>query len=278
MPVNESTEPSLRRGLRWMIPALGLLGVSTLLPASWTTALSQSQSTVPGAPQNVQGAAKVTFTYAPGVQIELDLPNSLIEGVPPGQQIRVIFNPAPVPPNQAAAGSLGGGNVIPLAPPIDLSLMVRNLSSGVDSPLPQTLSTIPVTLRMGVLQNPPNADTQFAWLREVTSNGTFAGYFRDAATFDASTNSLVIQVPAGDLSATLFLPTFIVPASVANFDASAHIFSSPFPDAVDFGVAGPQFTHFKVVAPQVLDRIYVFNQASQGYGWIDADKVGPVPP
>jgi hypothetical protein len=278
MPLSESTEPSLRRGFRWVIPALGILGVVALLPASWTTALSQSQSTVPGVPQNVQGAPTVKFTYAPGCVIEVDLPNNLIEGVPQGQQIRVLFNPAPVPPNQAAAGSLGGGNVIPLAPPIDLSLMVRNLSTGVDSPLPSTLAGISVTLRMCVLQNPPNADTQMAWLREVTFSGTFAGYFRDAATFDAATNSLITQVAAGSLSGTLLLPTFIVPAFVANFDASAHIFSSPFPDATDFGVAGPQFTRFKVVAPQVIDRIYVFNEASQGYGWIEADKVGPASP
>ena len=151
------------------------------------------------------------------------------------------------------------------------------LASSVETPLPPELTKPIVTLHMCVLQNPPNADTQFAWLREVKVNGVFAGYFRDEAMFDASTNSLVTQVPAGSLSGTLFLPSFIVPAFVANFDASAHIFSSPFVDAIDFGVAGPQFTHFKVLGPQVIDRIYVFNQASQGYGWIEADKVGPVP-
>jgi hypothetical protein len=127
-----------------------------------------------------------------------------------------------------------------------------------------------------VLQNPADANAEFAWLREVTVNGAFAGYFRDPAEFEPATNSLRVQVPASSLNGTLFLPSLIVPAVVANFDASTHIFSSPFADAVDFGIAGPQFTHFKVVGPQVIDRIYVFNEASQDYGWIDAIGVGPV--
>ena len=276
MPASERSEPSLRRSLRLILPGLGVLGALALLPGAWTTALSQNQGTVPGVPQDVQGAPTVTFTYAPGCLIVVDLPNDLLEGVPQGQQIRVIFNPAPVPPNQAAAGSLGGGNVIPLAPPIDLSLMVRDLGTGVETPLPPELTQPLVTLHMCVLQTPPNADTQFAWLREVKVNGVFAGYFRDAATFEPATNSLVSQVPAGALSGTLFLPSFIIPAFVANFDPQTHIFSSPFADAVDFGVAGPQFTRFKVVGPQVIDRIFVFDEASQGYGWIAASGVGPV--
>src|SRR6516165_3866925 len=114
MPVSKASEPSLRRSLRWIVPAFGILGVATLLPASWTTALSQTQSTGPGAPQDARATPKVTFTYAPGVFIEVDLPAALFEGIPQGQELRAIFNPAPVPPNQAAEGSLGGGNVVPV--------------------------------------------------------------------------------------------------------------------------------------------------------------------
>ena len=146
MPASERSEPSFRRSLRLILPGLGVLGALALLPGAWTTALSQNQGTVPGVPQDVQGAPTVTFTYAPGCLIVVDLPNDLLEGVPQGQQIRVIFNPAPVPPNQAAAGSLGGGNVIPLAPPIDLSLMVRDLGTGVETPLPPELTQPLVTL------------------------------------------------------------------------------------------------------------------------------------
>jgi hypothetical protein len=276
MAVSERSEPPVRRGFWWIVTASGILGAVALLPGSWSTALSQSQATVPGAPQDVAAAPTVTFTYSPGVFIEVDLPAALFEGVPQGQELRVIFNPAPVPPNQAAEGSLGGGNVVPLAPPIDLSLVVRDIASGVETPLPPEVTNINVTLRMSVLQNPTSPDQQFTWLREVKENGMFAGYFRDTATFDAATNSLVTVVPAGSLSGTLFLPSFIVPAFVANFDANTHIFSSPFADAVDFGLAGPAFTRFKVVSPQVLERIFVFNEASQNYGWIDAAGVGPV--
>lgn len=266
----------MRRSLRWIIPALGILGVAALLPASWTTALSQSQTTVPGPPQNVPASSRVTFTFTPGCRFEMDLPAELLEGIPQGQQLRAIFNPAPVPPNQAAEGSLGGGNVVPLAPPVDLSLAVRDLATGVETPLPPPVTIVNVTLHMCVLQHPTNADQQFAWLREVKEDGMFAGYFRDTATFDPATDSLSITVPAGSLSGTLFLSSFIVPAFVANFDENAHIFSSPFADAVDFGLAGPQFTRFKVVSPQVLERILVFNEASQNYGWIEANGVGPV--
>jgi hypothetical protein len=224
----------------------------------------------------VQATPKVIFTYTQGCLLEIDLPNELIEGIPQGQQLRAVFSPAPVPPNQAAEGSLGGGNVVPLAPPIDVSLAVRDLSSGVETPLPPEVTNINVALRFCVLQHPPNPADQFSWLREVNEDGMFAGYFRDTANFDAATNSLTTVVPAGSLSGTLFLPSFIVPAFVANFDANTHIFSSPFADAVDFGVAGPAFTRFSVVSPQVLERIFVFNESSQNYGWIDAAGVGPV--
>ncbi len=276
MPVGESSEPSLRRSLRWIIPGLGILGALTLLPGSWSTALSQSQSTVPPVPQNLPAAAAVTFTFAPGCLFVLDISNELIEGAPNGKQLRVIFDPAPVPPNQAAAGSLGGGNVVPLGPPVDLSLKVRDLDTGVETELPPTLSNLMVTLHLCIPQHPTNSDTQFAWLREVRVNGKFVGYFRDAATFDAGANALVTRVPAGAIGGTLILPGFIVPAFVANFDPETHIFSSPFTDAIDFGVAGPQFTRFKVVGPQVISRIFVFDEATQGYGWIDASGVGPV--
>jgi hypothetical protein len=276
MPVSERSEPSLRRTVRWIIPGLGILGALTLLPGSWMTALSQSQSTVPPLPQNLPAAAAVTFTFQPGCLFVVNISKNLMEGPPNGKELRVIFDPAPVPPNQAAAGSLGGGNIRPLGPPIDLGLRVRDLSTGVEEELPPELSGMMVTLHLCIPQHPTNQDTQFAWLREVRANGMFAGYFRDSADFDPAANSLVIQVPAGSLTGTLFLPSFIVPAFVANFDAETHIFSSPFEDAIDFGVAGPQFTHFKVVGPQVSERIFVFDEVSQNYGWIAASGVGPV--
>jgi hypothetical protein len=47
---------------------------------------------------------------------------------------------------------------------------------------------------------------------------------------------------------------------------------------VDYGLAGPQFTIYTVVGPQVAGRIYVFNPTTLNYGWIDASGVGPSGP
>jgi hypothetical protein len=73
----------------------------------------------------------------------------------------------------------------------------------------------------------------------------------------------------------LVLPVALQPAFVQNFSAESHIYSNPNSDAVDFGIAGPQFTTFTVVAPQVGGRIYVLNPQTKGYGWINASEVGP---
>jgi len=81
-----------------------------------------------------------------------------------------------------------------------------------------------------------------------------------------------------DLQGTLFLPAALMPAYVANFDAQAHIYSSPFASATDYGLAGPQYTTFTVVAPQVASRLYVYDPVTDNYGWIDVQGVGPVPP
>ena len=53
------------------------------------------------------------------------------------------------------------------------------------------------------------------------------------------------------------------------------MWSAPTEGADDFGLVGPQFTTLTVVGPQVGNRIYVFNTFSGGYGWVDADGVGP---
>ena len=54
-----------------------------------------------------------------------------------------------------------------------------------------------------------------------------------------------------------------------------YIWSSPFKDAVDFGVAAEQWTVLPVLAPQVGQRLLVFNPATGGQGWIDVQGVGP---
>jgi hypothetical protein len=108
------------------------------------------------------------------------------------------------------------------------------------------------------------------------AQGQFFGYMRVPAEFEPATNSLVYRVSLGELRDTLWLPALIVPAYVKNHDGRVHIWSSPMSDAVDFGVAAPQFTLFKVVGPQVGGRIFVYNPATGNYGWIDAAGVGNV--
>ena len=57
---------------------------------------------------------------------------------------------------------------------------------------------------------------------------------------------------------------------------SPHIWSSPFKDGADFGVAAPQFTTFTVLGPQVGQRLLVYNPVTNNSGWIEALGVGPV--
>ena len=65
---------------------------------------------------------------------------------------------------------------------------------------------------------------------------------------------------------------------MANHDPNTRIWSSPFKDGVDFGVAAEQWTVFPVLAPQVGHRVLVFNPATGGQGWIDVEGVGPAGP
>ncbi len=100
-----------------------------------------------------------------------------------------------------------------------------------------------------------------------------------ASTATSLVNTLgtsVLRVPISELRGTLFLPTTLIPAYVANFDENVHIFSGPFAEAIDYGIAGPQFTTFTVVAPQLAGRLFVYDPATDNYGWIDVAGVGPV--
>jgi hypothetical protein len=116
------------------------------------------------------------------------------------------------------------------------------------------------------------------WLVEVRQDEQFLGYMRLPADFDPATNTVSFNLSGNQLSGTLFLPAVIQPAAVENFDPNAHIWSSPFRDAVDFGDAAPQGTRFEVLGPQVGSRILVHNPVTDNDGWIDANGVGPVAP
>jgi hypothetical protein len=56
------------------------------------------------------------------------------------------------------------------------------------------------------------------------------------------------------------------------------VWSSPTREGRDFGFAGPQFTTFTVVAPQVVDRLFVYSPVVDNYAWVDVSGVGPSGP
>ena len=92
------------------------------------------------------------------------------------------------------------------------------------------------------------------------------------------TGGLNVSWVARALSGTPFLPAQVGPGYVQNHDPEVHIWSGPTRLAVDFGFAGPQFTTFTVVAPQVGARLFVYSPVVGNYGWIDVPGVGPSGP
>jgi hypothetical protein len=65
-------------------------------------------------------------------------------------------------------------------------------------------------------------------------------------------------------------------AYLRNYDPAVHIWSSPYADAVDFGVAAPQWTRMQVLAPPLNQRMMVLNGFTGQPGWVAVDGVGPV--
>lgn len=195
-----------------------------------------------------------------------------------GADVEVIFDPAPSRLSDVQRGSLGGGNTTPAGAPFDLQLRV--VVAGRPVPVGSRDVTDVPTVTVHLPVNPNGAAVPdngiFAWLvADYGPDGEFIGYLRPQATFNPETNSVSMALPVDQLQGTLFLPVFLTPSWVQSTRASAHIYGSPMPDAVDFGLAGPQFTVFPVVAPQVAGRIKVFNPVTEGYGWINAADVGP---
>ncbi|HET7769331.1 MAG TPA: hypothetical protein VFN74_11205 [Chloroflexota bacterium] len=106
--------------------------------------------------------------------------------------------------------------------------------------------------------------------------GLFAGYVRVPGVFVPTMSALDYEVSvAGLVEGRLFLPARITPAYVAVHDPTARFWSGPTPDAIDLGPATPALGRLLVVAPQVLDRIYVFSPTTNNYAWLDAPHLGP---
>ena len=209
---------------------------------------------------------------------EVQVPAPVLAALPDGSRLRLLQDPAPVSQSSVAAGgSLGGGVARPVAPPMDLKLTLEDLRTSQQQRVPDAMRALSVTVSLPVLASVASDPQQgnFAWLIEVQEDGQFLGYFLLSGGFDPATGKLTYQVPVSQLQGTLFLPVMLQPASVASFDPLVHIWSSPFKDAVDFGFAGPQFTVFPVLGPQVGQRILVYDPVTAGVGWIDASGVGP---
>jgi hypothetical protein len=182
----------------------------------------------------------------------------------PADATAVTFDPAPASLSIVEQGSLGGGNVVPLAAPFSLRVESPSVTAPTGFALP--------SLKVGPTQT-------FGYLFSLRSSaGKFAGYLRAPAEYDASTGRQTWSLGAGEASDLLILPVAFQPAYVQNFDASVHIFSGPDDRAVDFGEAGLAFTTFTVVGPQIGTRILVANPVTKNLGWIDVSGVGPSGP
>ena len=182
----------------------------------------------------------------------------------PADASAFTFEPTPGNLNTVQQGSLGGGTVTPLSAPFAVAIVAPE-GAGENS-IGVQMPSIPVA-----------TGEVFAYLFS-TGGGIgpgFTGYLRAPAEFDPSTGRQKWSIRIDEAADVLFMPVALQPAYVANFGEATHIYSSPSEGAIDFGEAGPQFTTFTVVAPQVGYRIYVYNPITKGYGWIDAREVGP---
>src|SRR4029078_4158893 len=105
--------------------------------------------------------------------------------------------------------------------------------------------------------------------------GQFLGYMSYPSTFDPQTNSLVFELTGQGLQTISVLPVILQPSRVQAFMDDVHTFSSPFREGVDFGVLGPVWSSYAVLAPQVGGRIGILSRGGSGMIWIDASGVGP---
>jgi hypothetical protein len=177
------------------------------------------------------------------------------------------FEPTPGNLNVVQLGSVGGGTVVPLGSPF----AVR-----VTAPTAADETTIGVQMPSLTV----GEGETFAYLFS-TGGGIgsgFVGYLRAPAEFDAPTGRQKWIIRVDEASDVLFLPVALQPAFVSNHVEDAHIYSSAFDGAIDFGAVGEQFSTLTVVAPQVAGRIYVYNSETKGYGWVNANEVGPASP
>jgi hypothetical protein len=208
---------------------------------------------------------------------ELRLDPGLPAALPSTIQLQVIADSQPTPPEAANPANLSGGVAHPLAPPIDIQLIAIDRGTGQPVPLPGSVVSLTIEVRLPPPSGTPGPGEEAAWLMEVDdADGTFLGYSRPPSTIDPTTGQMVLMIPVSQLRGTLFLPVLLRTTYVRNFDPAAHIWSSPFTDGLDFGVAAPQWTRMQVLAPPISQRLPVLNAFTGQPGWVDAGGVGLV--
>jgi hypothetical protein len=227
----------------------------------------------------------------------------------------IVIDPAPAPANPVPEGVIGNGRIAaaPGLAPVDVLLQLRDAAGnavkpaasadatstaspagttaiGTDTAAAGTAGTDDAETDAGdadpsesvvlvrlPLGQPSEPGAEFHWLHEVLEDGVFQGYtWSPDEVVDEETGTVTIPMPVSALQGTLFVPASITPGYVANYDPLVHMWSGPTREARDFGFAGPQFTTFPVLAPQVGLRLFVFSPVVNNYAWVDAMGVGPV--
>jgi hypothetical protein len=218
--------------------------------ASASVVVDPAPTVVNPVSQDVFGNGRVAFSngMAP-VDVQLDLRDAA------GNRVTTAASPPQAPAASAADGAA--------AAPGDAS---ADPAAGV----------VTVVLPLGQASEP---GAQFHWLHEVFDGGVFLGYsWSPDEVVDEAAGTVTIPLPVAQLQGTVFLPVSITPGLVANHDPLEQAWSGPTLEARNFGYAGPQFTTFPVLAPQVGLRLFVFSPVVDNYAWLDVAGVGPVGP
>ena len=187
----------------WLAPALA--EPASIAPAIAAAAARSASATI----DSLGGSA--VFELDGGPQMSFTIGASLASELAGGGFV-AQYNADPALPNDAAAGSLGGGNTVPVGRPFQLQLGIRDQGSGATIPVPSSLEWSVRRRVVARARAACRAGHQFAWLMEIKQNGQFFGYLRLPGEFDGASNTLNACVAPEALHDTLFLPVVIVPA------------------------------------------------------------------
>jgi hypothetical protein len=171
--------------------------------------------------------------------------------------------------NLLANSSGGGTRIVRALPPVDIQVLA-------DRPITGGQVTILFPYHYLGVDFATLGDRRLTVLQGLYEEGRLVGLEPTAGR--PQPGGWEIDVPAETLGFTPFLPVVLTPAWVQNHDPLVHVWSGPTREARDFGFAGPQFTTFTVVAPQVVDRLFVYSPVVDNFAWIDVFGVGPSGP